>query len=67
MSEDVAALVKARSMLIILMATCKETLLALDATGNLLDADLANDLRQMIVRSENELTSLTAKLPAVGS
>ena len=31
MSEDLVALVKARSLLIILIATCKETLLALDA------------------------------------
>jgi hypothetical protein len=67
MSEDVVALVKARSLLIILIATCKETLLALEATGNLLDADMANDLRRMIERSGNELTALTALLPAVGS
>jgi hypothetical protein len=66
-SDDVVALVKARSLLIILMATCRETLLALDATGNLLDVDLASDLRRMIVRSETELTELTAKLPALGS
>ena len=67
MSEDVVALVKARSLLVILIATCKETLLALDATGNLADAEMANDLRRMIVRSETELAALTAKLPAVGS
>ena len=67
MSEDVVALVKARSLLVILIATCKETLLALDATGNLADAEMANDLRRMIVRSETELAELTAKLPAVGS
>ena len=67
MGEDVVALVKARSLLIILMATCKETLLALDATGNVLDADMANDLRRMIDRSEAELEELTAKLPAGGS
>jgi hypothetical protein len=67
MSEGVAALVKARSLLIILMATCKETLLALDATGNVLDEEIASDLRRMIDRSETELTGLTARLPALGS
>ena len=67
MSEDLLALIKARSLLIILIATCKETLLALDATGNLVDAEMANDLRRMIVRSETELAALTAELPAEGS
>jgi hypothetical protein len=35
--EDVMALTKARSLLVILLATCEQTLLALDAAGNVLD------------------------------
>jgi hypothetical protein len=66
MSEDLVGLVKARRLLIILMATCKETLLALDATGNVLDGSLATDLRRMIARSEKELEALTARFPGVG-
>jgi hypothetical protein len=66
MTEDLVGLVKARRLLIILMATCKETLLALDATGNVLDGSLATDLRRMIARSEKELEALTARFPGVG-
>jgi hypothetical protein len=55
--EDVAALTKARSLLIILLATCKETLLALEATANALDTDMTADMKAMIERSNAELVS----------
>ena len=63
--EDVAALTKARSLLILLLATCKETLLALEAAANTLDTDLTSDLRAMIERSEGELAVLNEKIKAL--
>lgn len=64
MADDLIALTKARSMLLILLATCRETLTALDAAGNVLDSEMTEDLRRMIERSESELEALTAKLEA---
>jgi hypothetical protein len=64
MADDIVALVKARSMLIILLATCRETLTALDAAGNVLDAEMTEDLRRMIARTEAELEVLTTKVEA---
>lgn len=63
---DLAAARKARSLLIILLATCHETLLALEAAANVLDTDLTSDLGKMIVRSEEELRVLTEKISAAG-
>jgi hypothetical protein len=60
--EDVVALTKARSLLVILLATCQQTLLALDAAGNELDTDMSADLKRMIERTEAELDALNAKL-----
>lgn len=62
LAEDFIALTKAHSMLLILLASCKQTLLVLDASGNVLDQDMTDDLRRMIARSENELEGLTARL-----
>ena len=56
---------KARSMLMLLLATCKETLLALAAAGNELDTDLGRDLSAMIDRSEVELERLQEKIAAL--
>jgi hypothetical protein len=64
MVEDFIALTKARSMLLILLATCRETLTALDAAGNALDGEMTEDLRRMVARSEAELEAITAKLEA---
>jgi hypothetical protein len=64
-AEDIVALTKARSMLLILLATCRETLTALDAAGNVLDSAMTEDLRRMIARSEDELASLTERLGAL--
>jgi hypothetical protein len=61
-ADDYVALSKARSMLTILLATCKQTLLALEAVDNAVDTTLTDDLRKMIHRSERELESIGAKL-----
>jgi hypothetical protein len=63
---DLAALTKARSLLMILLATCRQTLLALDATANPLDDDMTEALTAMIERSERELEALSAKIAAAG-
>lgn len=60
--ETLATFTKARSMLILLLATCNETLLALDAAANVLDTDLTADLKAMIKRSDDELDVLTRKI-----
>jgi hypothetical protein len=63
--DTVVALTKARSLLVILIATCKQTLLALEAAANILDIDLTEDLRRMIARSEEELSAMDEKLAAL--
>lgn len=65
--DDLAALTKARSLLLLLLATCKETQLALEAAANALDTDLTADLKAMIERSEAELVTLNAKIKAVSA
>jgi len=49
----------------ILLATCHETLLALDAAAKVLDTQLTSDLSAMIDRSEDELRVVTAKIEAL--
>jgi hypothetical protein len=51
-------------MLIILLATCKQTQTALEAAANTLDTDLTSLLGAMIERSEEELNALQAKIAA---
>jgi hypothetical protein len=63
--QDLGALRKARSLLLILLATCQETLLALEAAANVLDTAMTSDLRAMIARSENELRVLNEKIAAL--
>ena len=63
--EDRPALTKARSMLILLLATCQQTQVALEAAANALDTDLTTDLGAMIERTEGELAALTKKLQAL--
>lgn len=60
--ETLATLTRARSMLILLLATCNETLLALEAAANVVDTDLTADLKAMIERSEGELKELNRKI-----
>ena len=59
---DLEELKRARSMLVLLLATCEQTLLALEAAGNLLDSDLTTALASMIERSEAELAGLKIKI-----
>ena len=59
---DLEELKRARSMLVILLATCEQTLLALEAAGNVLDSDLTTALASMIERSEAELAGLKIKI-----
>jgi hypothetical protein len=63
---DAVAIIKARSMLMILVATCEQALLVLDAADTLLQSDLANDLRRMIARSKAEIGALNLKLEPAG-
>ena len=62
--QTLAALTKARSLLVILLATCHETLLALEAVANMLDTQLTSDLTAMIARSEDELRAISEKIEA---
>ena len=64
---DLVELKKTRSMLILLLATCQQTLLALEAAGNVLDTDLTKDLSIMIERSEEELARLKVKIEAASA
>ncbi len=63
--NDRATLKKARSLLLLLLATCKQTQLALEAAANALDTDLTNDLGAMIERTEAEVVALTEKIEAL--
>lgn len=65
--DEIAALTKARSLLLLLLATSKETQLALEAVANVLDTELTQDLGDMIARSERELVELSAKLQALSA
>ena len=60
--DDHTRLIQARSMLVILLATCKQTETALSAAANALDTDLTDQLRAMIERTEAELVSLVEKI-----
>ena len=52
-------------MLVLLLATCKQTQTALGAASNALDTDLLRDLDAMIERTEGELVTLTEKIDAL--
>lgn len=52
-------------MLILLLATCRQTQVALEAAANTLDTDLTHDLGVMIERTEAELTALNGKINAL--
>ena len=64
-AESLAALTKARSLLVILLATCRETLLVLEAAANDLDTRLTRDLALMIDRSQQELEVINEKIRAL--
>jgi hypothetical protein len=52
-------------MLMLLLATCKQTQTVLEAAANALDTDLTSDLGTMIERTEAELTAVVKKLEAL--
>lgn len=52
-------------MLILLLATCKQTQTALEAAANALDTDLTGELGTMIERTEGELAMLHEKIQAL--
>jgi hypothetical protein len=52
-------------MLILLLATCKQTQTALEAAANALDTDLTSELGTMIERTESELATLHEKIQAL--
>jgi hypothetical protein len=64
MAERLAALTQARGLLMLLIATCEQTLLALEAAANELDTEMTADVKAMIRRSEHELEALNAKITA---
>ena len=49
----------------LLLATCKQTQIALEAAANALDTDLTSELGSMIERSERELAVLNDKIQAL--
>jgi hypothetical protein len=63
--DERSTLTQARNMLILLLATCKQTEVALGAAANSLDTDLTTDLGAMIERTEAELVALTEKIKAL--
>lgn len=63
--DDRAKLNQARSLLILLLATCRQTQLALEAAANALDTDLTRDLGMMIERTEAELVVLSETIDAL--
>jgi hypothetical protein len=63
--HDRATLIQARSMLILLLATCKQTETALAAAANALDTNLSEELGVMIERTEAELEALVLKINAL--
>jgi hypothetical protein len=63
--DERATLTQARSMLMLLLATCKQTQVALQAAANALDTDLTNELGAMIERTESELVALNEKIQAL--
>ena len=63
--EDRATLTQARSMLILLLATCKQTQTALEAAANALDTDLTSDLSAMNERTERGRAACVRRVRAL--
>ena len=51
----------------LLLATCKQTQLALEAAANVLDTGLSRDLDTMIERTESELKEMNAKIEVLSA
>lgn len=52
-------------MLLLLLATCKQTEITLEAAANATDTDLMIDRSAMIERTETELSALGDKIKAL--
>jgi len=65
--DDRAALIQARSMLMLLLATCIQSQTALGAAADALDTDLSEVLNAMIERSETELVALNTKIDSLSA
>ena len=63
--SDRETLIQARSMLVLLLATSKQTQLVLEAAANSLDTDLTSTLGLTIERTEAELAALIEKIRAL--
>jgi hypothetical protein len=63
-TENLSSITQARSLLLLLLATCQQTLLALEAAANDLDVDMTEDLGAMIARTEREIEVVNAKIAA---
>ena len=57
-------LVQQRSMLMILIASCRTARTAFEAADNVIDTQLLEDLVTMIERSEQELDKLNQRIAA---
>jgi hypothetical protein len=62
MAEDTVSLIQARTMLIVLLATCQQAEHSIATAEYAIDPGLANDLRGLISRLEREVASLNSKL-----
>jgi hypothetical protein len=62
MAQDTVSLIKARTMLIVLLATCQQSEHSIAAADYAIDLELANDLRRLISRLEREVASMNSKL-----
>ena len=58
MSDDL----QKRSMLILLLATCEQTLVAFQAAQNEADTELVADLERMVERTRGELEKLSREI-----
>lgn len=52
-------------MLMVRLATCRQTEITLHAAANALDTAMTNDLTKMIERTEVELVALSEKIKAL--
>jgi hypothetical protein len=62
MADDTVSLIKARTMLIVLLATCHQAEHSIATAEYAIDPELANDLGGLISRLEREVGSLNSKL-----
>jgi hypothetical protein len=62
MAEDTVSLIKARTMLIVLLATCQQAEHSIATAEYAIDPELAKELRGLVSHLEREVASLNSKL-----